>query len=79
MDRVVSITPISLDLTARANFDLAPTRFSLAWAAGLDMPDLPPLFCKSYPQGFCLRTCCRESRLNPAGGVAENEVFMTPN
>lgn len=71
VDGVVSVTPLSLDLTSRANFDVAPTRHGIAWAAGLDMPELQP-----FPHERC--SLARASWLSPAETTVGEELVYDP-
>jgi 5'-nucleotidase len=79
VDHVVSVTPLSLDLTARANFDVAPMRFGIAWAAGLDMPELRPLLRGFLVDDFRARSLAGEPWLVPARmGVGGEDPAFDP-
>ncbi len=80
VDRVVSVTPLSLDLTARGNFDVALARFGVVWAAGLDIPELPP-FPGAFPtSGFRARSLFGGQGLASTGvGAGENDLAFDPN
>jgi 5'-nucleotidase len=77
VDHVVSITPLSLNLTSRANFDVAPTRFGIAWAAGLDMPELQTFLYGGSAQDFRPRSLTGEPWLSRlAEMVPQEESFV---
>ncbi len=79
VDHVVSVTPLSLDLTARANFDVVPTRFGIAWAAGLDLPELRPSLHGSPVDEFRARLLAGEPRLVSArAGVGGEDLAFDP-
>jgi len=77
VDHVVSVTPLSLNLTSRANFDVAPTRFGIAWAAGLDMPELQTFLYGGSTQDFRPRSLTGEPWLSGlAETVPQEELFV---